>query len=274
MRLRIVNILILSLLWTSMVSATEQDVLTFLNRYLVLIQEWNHRDISIYRKMQDDKVIVLDGDIANVPQITSSTSLSLNRIDDICYEAVWSNNGKVLLHIAFPIQYELILGLSQPEIEQRLQTYVMQAPSLGSASANVCSDLNSIPVQEALSCLFQHPSTGRNDLMQVAQSVYGFQKLYYTISLNQWINYIHHEELSSFVAIEDELEDAWRVLIICDSRDLAYRHILSAIVPKNFAVTNHTIINVKINAFIPTHNVKNLYEQYKDRPKHQITWSE
>lgn len=274
MNRRILSILIFSLLWTSFVSATEQDVLAFLDRYLVLIKEWNRQDVSIYRKMQDDKVIVLDGDIANVPRITTATPLSLNRLDDICYEAIWSSEGNVLLHIAFPIQYELILGLSQPEIEQKLQTYVVQAPPLDPALVGACSSFTSLPVPEALSCLFQHPSVGRSDVMQVAQSVYGFQKLHYTISLNQWINYIHQAELSSFVAIEDELEDSWRVLIICDSKDLAYRHILSAIVPKNFAATNHTIINVKINAFIPTHNVKNLFEQYKDRPKHQITWSD
>jgi hypothetical protein len=34
------------------------------------------------------------------------------------------------------------------------------------------------------------------------------------------------------------------------------------------------IFNASVNAFIPTHNVTNLYEEYKDKPKKEREWEE
>ena len=54
-----------------------------------------------------------------------------------------------------------------------------------------------------------------------------------------------------------------KVLIVAESVQLGYNHILSAIVPvKKGGIADKEVIAVKLNAFIPTHNVATLYQEY------------
>ena len=97
--------------------------------------------------------------------------------------------------------------------------------------------------------------------------LYGFKKLEYVVSLRQWLNYCHAEKLIVYTAVETEYDNGTKVLVIAENKDLGYNHILSVIVPKAFLSIPTLEFSAKLNAFITTHNVKNLYEQYKKGPK-------
>ena len=71
--------------------------------------------------------------------------------------------------------------------------------------------------------------------------------------------------MTCYAAIEEESSDAWKVLIIAENVDLAYNHIVSIWVPKSIFKNHQTALLVRINAFVPTHNVKDLYEQYQEK---------
>ena len=285
-------------------------ICAFLYRYIEELYQWSEPNVSLLQKMRDDKFIVLDGQLEAINDCTDSTSFSLVRHDNKAYEAIWNNGKDTLLHVAFPIQYELILGMPQVEIEQHLQEYIVSAPlrkdadygtiAIDSIAHDIyrstpkqyyqlpalnnclyfCKHANdsislicdTTLVDYTIANLFQD-GLSKEYLMQVSQGVYGFKRLNYTISLQQWINYCASERLTCYVAIEEETADSIQVLIVAENSDLAYNHLLSILVPRNVIGRETGSLLVKLNAFIPTHNITDLYEQYnKSTPKKRREW--
>ncbi len=290
-------------------SETNPVICAFLDRYIHELLTWQQPDVPLSQKMRDDKFVVLQGSIENAHYFTDSTAFSLIRHEDKAYEAVWSRGADTLLHVAFPIQYELLLGKPRTEIEQGLQTDIAaaprteqvahipprldsiapriwrsnpmlhyQIPSLNNctyyyqdtagAMALVC---DSIYMYYTLANLFQQ-DFGRDYTLQVSQNVYGFRRLHYTISLQQWLAYCSGNRLTSYVAVEEEYKDGYLVLVVAENKDLNYNHILSVLVPRDFLSNRNTLLQAKISAFVPTHNVADLYEQYSEKPKKKQLW--
>ena len=285
------------------------QVCAFLNRYITELEQWNEPNISLPQKMRDDKFVLLEGALENLNQVNDSTSFSLVRYDNKAYEASWANGQDLLLRVAFPIQYELILGMPQIEIEQHLQEYIMSTSQrnvqknediqLDSIAPNVyrtapkqhyqIQSLNncryfykntkgelqlirdSAKIEYTIANIFQN-GLEKTYLLQVSQSVYGFKHLDYTISLQQWLSYCIAEHLMCYVAIEGTSDEAIQVLIVAENIDLAYNHLLSVLVPRKALGEVSGTLLVKLNAFIPTHNITNLYEQYTTKPKKQRKW--
>lgn len=285
------------------------QICAFLNRYITELEQWNEPNISLPQKMRDDKFILLEGALENLNQVNDSTSFSLVRYDNKAYEASWANGLDLLLRVAFPIQYELILGMPQIEIEQHLQKYIMSAPqryeqkieniSLDSIAPNVyrTAPKQHYQIQSLNNCQYFYKNTkdelqligdaaqtefmianlfqdglNKNYLLQVSQNIYVFKHLDYTISLQQWLNYCASEHLTCYVAIEGTSDEAIQVLIVAENIDLAYNHLLSVLIPRKALGEVSGTLLVKLNAFIPTHNITDLYEQYTTKPKKQREW--
>lgn len=288
------------------------EVCTFLNRYFNELLEWNEPGVTVHQKMHADKFIVLSGDIYDVGKIDSTYTCSILRYDNKAYEVTWEKDANIVLRVLFPIQYELLLGMSKDDIELSLDSLIFSAADVDNDEEmiysldSVASDIYSVNgveyyasikalssatyvhrdslgvmnyVEDAryldytLSNLFQH-KLGKNYLIQVSQNIYGFQKKNYNISLYQWINYCRMANLKSYVAIEEETDDMLKVFVIAENKTLNYNHVLSVYVPKDFLVKTNVIFYATVNAFIPTHNVLNLYEPYKSKPKKNIVWED
>lgn len=287
------------------------QVCAFLNRYISELLEWKEQGVSVYRKMQDDKFVVVNGMLENVEAFNDSTSFILNRYDNKAYEAIWLNRSDTLLHVAFPIQYELILGMPQIEIEQHLQEYISQAPLRKEISLNeipfdsiapnvyrstpkqhyklpnlnncMYITLDSAGVKQfvcdttmldyTISNLFQC-GLGKEYNLQMSQSLYGFKQNEFSVTLQQWLNYCAAENLTIYVAIEENNAQWVKVLVVAENKDLAYNHLLSVAVAKELLGGTDGNLAVKINAFIPTHNITNLYEQFIKKEKKDRQWSE
>ena len=307
MRLRIAHIIVFASLLLPLYGEAADlrcgdvnpQICSFLQRYLQELKNWNEPGVSVTRKMHDDKFVILDGSIANTRLIDERTSFTLTRYDDKGYEACWQTGEQTLLRVAFPIQFELILGKTQKEIEQELQADILAAPEredpnlgqMDSIAPNVfrsspvkvyyLADLNdaiyrqrepdgtltlindSLQLDYTIANLFQ---TGLNKryTLQVRQDVYGFyQHLDYSIPLQQWLNYCKENRITCYVAIEGESTSEIMVLVIAQNTDLGYNHVLSAMVPRAVLSKEEGVIPVKISAFIPMHNVKYLYEERK-----------
>ena len=290
-------------------NANHPQVCAFLNRYISELQKWKEPNVSVYQKMHDDKFVILGGSLESITKCTDTTAFSLMRYDNKAYEVVWSNGNDTLLHVAFPIQYELILGMPQIEIEQHLQEYIVSAP-LRQKSLTIDFQLDSIAPGIYRSALKQHyqiqelnnsryfvesqnkgmqlirdtayleytianlfqDGLDSECLMQVSQSIYGFKHMDYTISLQQWLDYCDSERMTSYVAIEGTSDEAIQVLIVAENIDLAYNHLLSVLIPRKALGEVSGTLLVKLSAFIPTHNITNLYEQYTTKPKKQREW--
>ena len=279
------------------------DVYAFLERYFLELYVWEDKS-TLQQKLADDKVYFTKGSIASLKNIDETTPCMISRVEDKFYEVAWADTtGAEILSVAFPIQYELLLGMSQVEIANTMYDRIVGASAqtakpISEVMENVKDNIySSTPKKHyqlesvnniryfkktaegdykliidknhadySVTNIFHEPSACNNPLL-MQQSVYGFKTLDYTVTLNQWINYCLETGLTTYTAIEEEYDDAFKVLIVAESKDLGFNHILSAIVPRNFMEKPSAEIKCKLNAFIPTHNVKDLYQQYKEKTK-------
>lgn len=213
--------------------------------------------------------------------------------------------GRVLLCMQFPIQYELLLGKPKVEIEREFKAELTsqdvaftciiptasQAPLadiVGIYSPNPVShyyvkDLNTatffwkqndamVPVSskdyKAFSAanIFLGVNNNVSDyVLHVEQKLYGFKSQSFIVKLTQWLNYCKENHLTVYFGIEEEREDGLKALLIAQNRDLGYNHMLSIILPDNFLEKRDCVFKAVANAYIPTDNIKNLYNEQANK---------
>lgn len=214
------------------------------------------------------------------------------------------STGVVLLDMVFPASYELILGAPKNKIERTMEKQLKAMPlsftpdSLEDMEVKMFADsvFQSHPVTiyeiESISDATYYSRPDRTilqpifdsnqkwyssvNLMQglitdiddyqlyIEQSVYEFDILKYTISLSQWLNYCRGMRASIYIGLEEEREDGLMILLLAQSNDLGFKHMLSMILPWNFVEKRNAILKAKLYAYIPTHNVKTYYQE-RDR---------
>ena len=109
--------------------------------------------------------------------------------------------------------------------------------------------------------LFHGLIEGIDYRMYVELSVYGMKTINYTLSFQQWLNYCAQLRLKVYFAVEEQREDGILALIIVHSQELGFNHLLSVIIPDKFVSDRNTVLKVRMTPYIPTHNVKKLYQQ-------------
>lgn len=274
-------------------------VYVFLERYFGQLESSSDFN-QVSRILKDDKVVFLIGSPLDIDQLSDVLPFRLERVGDSYYIATWKDStGKDLISVSFPIGYELLLGVTKNELEQCLEEMISSAVcSFDSLQVIDPSDLQLLQPklyqttptrhfylekltdvrfcttredgnyvfvwdaaykEQSLSNLFKE-DVCKDVSMHVTQSVYGFKTKSYTIPLSKWIDYVKLSNLRVYSAIEEETDSGFRIFVLCECFELGYNHVLSVIVPKSI-FENPTEIAVNIHAFIPTHNVKDLYQR-------------
>ncbi len=278
----------------------------FLERYFLELYCWKG-NTRIQQKINDDNFVFVEGNLGDVKNINDTLNIAVSRVNNKFYEITWTSDSMTILSVAFPAKYELILGMPKVEIEQRLYDIIVNSvadvePNVTTLSVEQIGD-NLYKTQPAVSfqieslsnaCYYRkdqsdssyklivdsedlehsatnifHALTGFNNPMLVEQSVYGFNKRSYTIRLDNWINYCLSSKLYIYTAIEEEFDDSIKVLVVAESSTLGFCHVLSVFLPRDFLTKPTSELRCKLNAFIPLHNLKNLYKQdIKTKNKH------
>lgn len=218
--------------------------------------------------------------------------------------------GQIVLDMVFPMQYELILGKPKVEIEQDIkdELQAINKPFVAKPFANklATTDDNcqmSEPnvnyyVKSMNDATYYHAATQNGTLvptfvendnwhsaanlfqgviadvgnrkLYIEQNLYNFQTKQYSVTLAQWLRYCQQMQMTIYFSVEEEREDGLKALIIAQNKDLAFNHMMSLIIPDDFVTNTNCIIKATLNAYIPTQNVKNLYQQYVKKPKKKI----
>ena len=107
--------------------------------------------------------------------------------------------------------------------------------------------------------------------MYVEQSVYGMTTISYSMKLSQWLNYCVEWGLKVFFAIEEQREDGLLALVIAQSKELGFNHMLSVVIPDKFITDTSAVMKLRMTPYIPIHNIKNLFQE--ENVKHRkIKW--
>ena len=218
--------------------------------------------------------------------------------------------GNTILSVVFPMQYELLLGKPKNQIEREMSRslasfdhYCPRNVPTDDLMPVDSSCWATTPIQhyyvEALNnaCYFTrdtltstfHPVYDSGDrwhsaanlfqgiinnvegyTLYIEQNTYGFQKDCYRVRLSQWLEYCNAMKLDMYFAVEEEREDGLSALLIAHCRELGFNHMMSLTIPDNFVEKPNCVIKAILNAYIPTQNIKDLYQQYVNKPKKKI----
>lgn len=283
---------------------TQVVVMNFLERYFQELSTL--RQTSVETKMADDKVYFRKGKSSDLSHICDSIPFSINLIDRY-YEVNWMKWGKPFVTIAFPAQYDLLLGQKKDEALRTFKNAILAAPQrteiveTPSELTQVnkylyrsnCDTLEQTSLTDALyyskvreeikpifdgdfmdysaANLFHGLINNVDYRMYVEQSVYGMSTVNYSITLNQWLNYCAEWGLKVYFTIEKMQEDGLLALIIAQSNELGYHHLLSVVIPDKFIHDQNSVLKVRMTPYIPIHNVINLFQEESSTHK-KVKW--
>lgn len=272
------------------VGRQQQVVMDFLERYFVDLTKL--KGTSIERKMADDKVYFRKGGIKDLQHLNDTVPFTMNLYDRY-YEVKWMQAGEPFVTIVFPAQYDLLLGMNQEQAQLQLKEAILSAiPCKNGNRIGGSMKLMSDGVYRLQTDTFlltsmsdatyyynrvepvfdsKHPDYAAANLfagllsadyrMYVEQSVYGLKTISYSLTLNQWLNYCSQWGLKVYFGIEEQRKDGLLAIIIAHSKELGFNHLLSVVIPDKFVTDKNAVLKVKLTPYIPTHNLKNLYQQ-------------
>ena len=285
-------------------SKSQVVVMDFLERYFSQLSLL--KGTSVQTKMADDKVYFRKGNLSDLCQVCDTMSFSMSLLDRY-YEVNWMKAEEPFVIIVFPAQYDLLLGLQKDEALKQFKDMIVSAP-LRETSAAIPSELIQIDsliyqtrsdslelaslsdalyykkVRESYQPVFdeKHLAYSAANLfhgliidadyrMYVEQSVYGMTTVNYTIMLSQWLNYCAEWGMKVYFAVEEEREDGILALVIAQSKELGYHHLLSVVIPDKFINDQNAVLKVRLTPYIPVHNVKDLYQKQSATHK-KVKW--
>lgn len=101
-------------------------VYDFLERYLYELDSLQQINPIIQPRLQSDKVVFMKGSPETARHLTPSTPFTIRITENQFYEAIWNDTlQNKLLHLVFPISYELIQGQPKHLIEKTIKKQLM-----------------------------------------------------------------------------------------------------------------------------------------------------
>ena len=280
-------------------------VMDFLERYFGN-ELPSQRQTTREHKMADDKVYFRKGQPTDLYHVADTMPFTINLLDRY-YEVNWMKAEESFVTIVFPAQYDLLLGTQKDEASKQFKDAILAAPQRAKESkapvgleriseslyktksdtlelASLSDALYYNKVREDYHPVFDsshldysaanlfHGLIPDSDYrMYVEQSVYGMTTINYSIKLSQWINYCAEWGLKVFFAVEEEREDGILALVIAQSKELGFHHLLSVVIPDKFVTDQNAVLKVRLTPYIPVHNVKDLYQKQSETHK-RVKW--
>lgn len=280
----------------------QQVVMDFIERYFYDLQHL--KSTTVQTKMADDKVFFRKGTLKDIYNVCDTMPFSIN-LNDRHYDVSWLRGNDVFVNVVFPAQYDLLMGMNQEQAQQKLRDAVISSSvrdsaivipdglqpyadgvmisktesfeleSLNDATYYSRSNGTVVPVfcdsLPAISAanLFHGLIADSDYRMHVEQSVYGLKTVSYTISFSKWLDYCAEQGLKVFFAIEEERTDGMLAIVIAQSKELGYNHLLSVVIPDKFISDRSAVLKARMTPYIPTHNVKDLYQKQSANRKKQ-----
>lgn len=298
------NIKLFSAEMRNAVSKQQVSVMDFLERYFGDISA--SKRFELLTKMEEDKVYFRKGQVEEVAQIKDDMPFTMN-LHDNYYEVSWEKQGQPFVTIAFPAQYELIWGKNQIEVQNSLKDSILSSPNhtlmkqlpqhLSQIADNIYMEMSESyeidnlndaayykkanndyqPLFEnnylefSVANLFRGLIADADYQLSIEQSVYGLKTVNYSLPLSQWLNYCADQNLKVYYGVEEQIDEALKVVVLAHSQEFGYNHLLSVQVPNGLVENKDAVFRVRLTPYIPTHNIKDLFKKQTVKTK-QKTW--
>lgn len=284
-------------------------VMEFLERYLLQLK-YPMAPKTTSMMLRDDDVKIERGSLAKADQLTTSDSYTCN-YELMRYRAAWSRNGKELLAISFPGEFELLRGITIIEAERMLENEARRtdAPNsqriltdphmLDSTAAEGCYVmrggfyLNKLltddryyqetkPGTFSLLLTSDHPAESAANLMlcqeisgkrqlDITERLYGFKKKTFSLPLSQWLAFCHHAGCRLYFGVQKISAGSIKATVIAVNDTENYNHVLTAEIPLSTLDDDEGKVSAHLSCYLPMHNVRNLFGQDKTSRKKKLS---
>ena len=281
-------------------SSSRGDVLNFLERYFLQLMYPGVRTQS--QMHRDYKTSFTKGGISDVKRILPDDAFSLNIESGKYGVATWSREGKPYLVFSFPMDYTLLSSEDKLEAEAGFESDLMKAPSkpelppspdvsvltptrqrdfmILKGNPYIDKRLNSdtyyqiIEDRPVLVLDITHPAessanmmlnaaTGGDFTLDVKQTLYGYKQALFQVSLSQWLSFCQSQGCQLYFGVEKVLSTEVRASVIAVNEMEGYNHVMFVRIPLKAIDDQKGVIVAQVHAYVPMHNVANLFEKYR-----------
>lgn len=261
----------------------KSPVFDFLERYFLLLN-YPPVDMTKLRMVSDDQFRFLKGSLATVANLRPSDSFSY-ALDNKVYTARWNRDGKDLLEVSFPAEYELISGENKREAEDYIMADIQRTrPVVDSVSEEAAQGscyiseemtsrlyfhngkllVNGLHQEQSAANMMLTTATEGNYTLLLTQVSYGFKKTSFEVPLKQWITFCRNNGCQLYFGVDHVDKDGTvSGLVLAVNERENYNHVLTVEVPMSVISRKEGIIDARLYPYIPTHNVKALFAKFK-----------
>ncbi len=282
-------------------------MMDFLERYFMELQ---HPSAEKPAKlmMRDDRFKIEKGALGTVLQLRPEDGFGYS-YSRKKYVATWVRNGEELLTVSFPMEYELIKGVTKIEaendFEQRLRSvavehrprlvpdievmtpsriegyYILEGGSYIDKRLNADTYYHRSAGSYSLVSDMSHPAETAANMMlsldaegdyqlNISQSLYGFKRKLFTVPLRQWVTMCQSQGCSLYFGLESFNEKEVSASVIAVNDNESYNHVMFVRIPLEVIDDKQGTIEARLDTYVPMHNVSDLFQTYrKDKNKEQ-----
>lgn len=274
--------------------------LDFIERYFLMLDATTPVT-DRKQRMSDDKVSFLKGTESDIFRLANSgIDKGVKKVDGKPQGVIRARDseGNVFLIIEYPVSFELMTRQSRAELENNIPIKLKSLPK--SVERVASPDLEGVDFDsegrfvngglsyylesltdqtyyevlvDEVKAIFKENERQKSaaNLMlgaiaetrrlELVQKLYGFNEQRISTSVGQWLNYCRENGMKLYFAVEKEAEDGILALVIAVNGKLMYNHLLSVLIPHDFVNNPNSVLKGTLTAYIPTHNLDELYEQ-------------
>lgn len=261
-------------------------VFDFLERYFLQLK-YPPMVKTVSNMLRDDEFKFITGSISSVDYIRITDDFSFSN-DRNKYVATWTRDGKPLLSVSFPVEYELISGENKIEAEENLLSDIKNTQMLKSIDdttrneyyidkcfsnrlyllqGQLVSDIKH-PIESVANMMLSTNTIGKYQL-NVTQISYGFQKKNFQVPLQQWISFCQTNGCQLYFGVDEAgMNGEVCAVVLAVNQAENYNHVLMISVPSDTIRNRQGTIDARLYPYVPTHNVMNMFGNYrKSNPK-------
>ena len=283
------------------------SMMDFLERYFMeLIHPSADKPANLM--MRDDRFKIEKGTLNTVLQLRPEDGFGYSYAQKK-YVATWVRNGEELLTVSFPMEYELIKGVTKIEAENAFEQllravvvgnrprlvpdievmtpskiegyYILEGGSYIDKRLNADTYYQRSAGSYSLVCDMSHPAETAANMMlsidavgdyklNISQSIYGFKRKQFTVPLRQWVAMCQDLGCSLYFGIESFNEKEVSASVIAVNDNESYNHVMFVRIPLHVIDEKQGIIDARLDTYVPMHNVSNLFQAYrKNKNKEQ-----
>lgn len=271
-------------------STYPSPVYDFLERYL-LERNASPLDTEEGTKMQWDKVHFSIGSPAAALSLDSTATFFDNHVDLKVYRVAWMVNDKIVLQMSFDMDYQLMSGCTEIELEKnfmrslshfKADRFVSKRPVnfpdkgdefirkgdffISPLIRNDCfytkksgewKLVNSKKrASQSIANLMLDANVNDTIKLDLIMDQYGYKKDTLLISYRQFIQLCVNEGCVPYYGLKEKIEDSYSSTIFLVNRQGGYLHMLSATIPLILLEKpDSSIIRGKLYSYIPLFNV-------------------